>query len=262
MHGVGCPFGQLEGHRPVVEHHVHDVRHAAGDRSHAVPHVRRQQGRFRRQASVEVAEQLTHPVIAGVGLDETPRPARSEGVERPPQAGEGPVAGRDRLPHIGVEQPAALRDPRESAVAGIPPVDDVGGDAGDGEQVEPVRRVAHCSGARGPRHRDSIVAEPHADGGADHPGFRVDRLALPAAENVLEAEDRAEVLIVEETERVRLVGVVVELAGEHVLPALGTSGVRPLQLVAIQRELVGHLSPPPSRSHHSTGPRLDLRVRK
>ena len=47
LDGVLGAFGQLEGHRPIVEHHIDHIGHAACHCAHAVPHVRGEHGHLR-----------------------------------------------------------------------------------------------------------------------------------------------------------------------------------------------------------------------
>jgi hypothetical protein len=65
-----------------------------------------------------------------------------------------------RLPHVLVEPGIALGDARVFAVVGVAPVDHIGGDAGDGEQVEPVGGEAHRPAAERPPWRCGSARSP------------------------------------------------------------------------------------------------------
>ena len=56
LHRMGGTLGELEGHRPVVEHHVDNVGHPTGNRTHAVPHVGGEDRHLRRQRPMQWAE--------------------------------------------------------------------------------------------------------------------------------------------------------------------------------------------------------------
>ena len=108
LHAVLGAFGQLEGHGPVVEHHVDDVGHAPSDCAHAVPHVGGKHRHIGRQSLVQVLEQFAHLVVFDVGFEKAPGPTHDPGVEEPAQTRQGWLSRSHRLPHVFIEQPAPL----------------------------------------------------------------------------------------------------------------------------------------------------------
>ena len=192
---------------------------------------------------MEVGEELAHPIVTCVRLEESPRPAGRKSVERPPEAGKCSVTRRDRLPHVLVEHGAALGEAGELAVVRVPPVDHVGRDPGDSQQIQPVRRVAHAACRRSPCHRDSVVTKAHPDRGADDSAGGIDGIAITVAHDVLEIEDRPEVWVVHYRKVVLLALLIVESIDEHLLPCLSSLGVCRAERVAVQRESIGHFGP-------------------
>ncbi len=81
LHTVLRALGQLERHRPVIEHHIHHVRHAPRDRAHAVPHVRGEYRHIRGECLVQIFEQFAHFIVFDICFQEAPRPAHNPGVQ-------------------------------------------------------------------------------------------------------------------------------------------------------------------------------------
>jgi len=62
--------------------------------------------------------------------------------------------------------------------------DDVGGDAGNGKQIEPIGGESHRAGGRYACHRNAIMAESHPHGADDDCIFGVYRVAIAIADDV------------------------------------------------------------------------------
>ena len=73
----------------------------------------------------------------------------------------------------------------------------------------------------------------------------MNRGAASVADDVLEPENRTEILVVDQAQVVTFAGIVGEFADEHLLPVGSLLSVRRAQRVAVERELLGHVVPPP-----------------
>ena len=101
-------FGKLECHGPVIEHHIHDVGHAASDRAHAIPHVRGENGHIRRKRTVEIIEEFAHLEVFDFGLEEAPGPGAGHVIKELVQTGQAWLASGERFPDVFVEPWVAL----------------------------------------------------------------------------------------------------------------------------------------------------------
>ena len=68
LHTVLGAFCQLKCHGPIVEHHVHDIRHSPCDSAHAIPHVRRKHGNIGWERFMQALKQRAHLVVPNIGL--------------------------------------------------------------------------------------------------------------------------------------------------------------------------------------------------
>ena len=83
LYSVFGPLGELEGHGPVVEHHIDHICHTAGNCAHTVPHVGGQNRHVLRKGLMQITEELAHLVVFYIGLEKTPGPSDDPAVQQP-----------------------------------------------------------------------------------------------------------------------------------------------------------------------------------